>query len=170
MGKRAAIVAVVVLVAAVAVVGFRWGLIPGMASGTYYTQVDNTQVREQESDGGIIDFTGGMPLLYTLPSYDENGSVPGPELWHGTPASGRCVPATQRPSRSRRHGVARGAVRGASVCGPGENASVGRYDNRVGKHADCRGHRAFRRMCRMGKGSPCSSVSDRPMTSKPSCS
>ena len=55
MGKRAAIVAVVVLVAAVAVVGFRWGLIPGMASGTYYT--------------------GGMPLLYTLPSYDENGSV-----------------------------------------------------------------------------------------------
>ena len=67
MGKRAAIVAVVVLVAAVAVVGFRWGLIPGMASGTYYTQVDNTQVREQESDGGIIDFTGGMPLLYTLP-------------------------------------------------------------------------------------------------------
>lgn len=75
MGKRAAIVAVVVLVAAVAVVGFRWGLIPGMASGTYYTQVDNTQVREQESDGGIIDFTGGMPLLYTLPSYDENGSV-----------------------------------------------------------------------------------------------
>ena len=67
MGKRAAIVAVVVLVAAVAVVGFRWGLIPGMASGTYYTQVDNTQVREQESDGGIIDFTGGMPLLYVLP-------------------------------------------------------------------------------------------------------
>ena len=46
MGKRAAIVAVVVLVAAVAVVGFRWGLIPGMASGTYYTQVDNTQLRE----------------------------------------------------------------------------------------------------------------------------
>ena len=75
MGKRAAIVAVVVLVAAVAVVGFRWGLIPEMASGTYYTQVDNTQIREQESDGGIIDFTGGMPLLYTLPSYDENGSV-----------------------------------------------------------------------------------------------
>ena len=75
MGKRAAIVAVVVLVAAVAVVGFRWGLIPGMASGTYYTQVDNTQIREQESDGGVIDFTGGMPLLYTLPSYDENGSV-----------------------------------------------------------------------------------------------
>ena len=70
MGKRAAIVAVVVLVAAVAVVGFRWGLIPGMASGTYYTQI-----REQESDGGVIDFTGGMPLLYTLPSYDENGSV-----------------------------------------------------------------------------------------------
>ena len=41
MGKRAAIVAVAVLVAAVAVVGFRWGLIPGMASGTYNTQVDN---------------------------------------------------------------------------------------------------------------------------------
>ena len=75
MGKRAAIVAVAVLVAAVAVVGFRWGLIPGMATGTYYTQVDNTQVREQESDGGVIDFTGGMPLLYMLPSYDENGNV-----------------------------------------------------------------------------------------------
>ena len=72
MGKRAAIVAVAVLVA---VVGFRWGLIPGMATGTYYTQVDNTQVREQESDGGVIDFTSGMPLLYTLPSYDENGNV-----------------------------------------------------------------------------------------------
>ena len=75
MGKRVAVIAVAVLLAAVAVVGFRWGLSPGMASGTYYTQVDNTQIRDQESDGGVIDFTGGMPLLYTLASYDENGSV-----------------------------------------------------------------------------------------------
>lgn len=73
MGKRITIIAVAVLVAAFAIVGFRWGLIPVTAGGTYYTQIDNAKIQEQESSGGVIDPTGGMPWLYTLQAYNVNG-------------------------------------------------------------------------------------------------
>ena len=43
-------------------------------SGTcYYSQIDNSKIQEQESDGGVIDFTGGLAYSYTLPACDENG-------------------------------------------------------------------------------------------------
>lgn len=75
MGKKPVLLAGVVLVAAMLIVGLRWGLVPGMASGTYYTQIDNGKVKEQEPNGGVIDFTGGMPYLYTLDAYDDAGNA-----------------------------------------------------------------------------------------------
>lgn len=44
-----------------------------LAARTVYTQVDNGQIRELESRGGVIDLTGGMDYAYTLPAFDEDG-------------------------------------------------------------------------------------------------
>lgn len=82
MNKKIVAIVIVVLVAAVAIVAFRWGIVPGTASGTYYTQIDNTKVEPQRSDGGVIDFTGGMPWRYTLTCYNEDGDMQ--ELSFGT--------------------------------------------------------------------------------------
>jgi len=40
---------------------------------TYYTQVDNSKIKENTSKGGVIDKNGGMEYIYTLIMYDENG-------------------------------------------------------------------------------------------------
>lgn len=42
-------------------------------SSYYYTQIDNSKVEQVESDGGVVDFTGGMSYSYKLVSYNENG-------------------------------------------------------------------------------------------------
>ena len=39
----------------------------------YYTQIDNSKVETNDSRGGVIDFKGGLPYIYSLPSYSENG-------------------------------------------------------------------------------------------------
>lgn len=39
----------------------------------YYTQIDNLKCKENLSDGGIVDITGGMKYLYTLKSYTSSG-------------------------------------------------------------------------------------------------
>lgn len=82
MNKRIVAAAIVALLAVGFIVAFQQGIIPGTASGTYYTQIDNAKVSEQESKGGVIDFTGGMPYLYTLSCYDEKGDEQ--ELSFGT--------------------------------------------------------------------------------------
>lgn len=82
MNKKIVAVVIVVLVAVVAIVAFRWGIVPGTASGTYYTQIDNDKVESQEPNGGVIDFTGGMPWRYTLTCYNEDGDMQ--ELSFGT--------------------------------------------------------------------------------------
>lgn len=41
----------------------------------YYTQIDNSKVKANDSRGGVIDFKGGLPYLYSLLSYSENGEV-----------------------------------------------------------------------------------------------
>lgn len=82
MNKRIVAVAVVVVLAVGFIFAFQQGIIPGSANGTYYTQVDNSKVTEQEPGGGVIDFTGGMPYLYTLSCYDKDGNVQ--ELSFGT--------------------------------------------------------------------------------------
>ncbi|MDE6261330.1 MAG: YxeA family protein [Oscillospiraceae bacterium] len=40
----------------------------------YYTQIDNSKITENHSNGGVIDFTGGLAYSYTLRSYDEDGN------------------------------------------------------------------------------------------------
>lgn len=40
----------------------------------YYTRIDNSQIEQADSRGGVIDPDGGMPYSYTLPSYDESGA------------------------------------------------------------------------------------------------
>lgn len=48
-------------------------LLSGAGGRYYYTQIDNSKLDLMEPDGGVIDFSGGMDLTYTLPSYDETG-------------------------------------------------------------------------------------------------
>ena len=56
----------VIVLAAVCVCGF---LFSGAGSKYYYTQIDNSFLELMEPDGGVIDFSGGMDLKYTLLSY-----------------------------------------------------------------------------------------------------
>lgn len=49
------------------------GLCSCGGKGTYYTRVDNTKVAEQTPNGGVIDPTGGMQYLYTVPAFSEAG-------------------------------------------------------------------------------------------------
>lgn len=39
----------------------------------YYSQIDNSNIKQIESKGGVIDFKGGMSYSYTLFSYDKEG-------------------------------------------------------------------------------------------------
>lgn len=48
----------------------------------YYSQIDNSRIKQVESRGGVIDFSGGMSYSYTLPSYDEDGK--GKDITFGT--------------------------------------------------------------------------------------
>lgn len=73
MSKREIPIVVVAASAVVAIAAVGWWVIAGNANGDYYTQVDNARTEELESKGGVIDPTGGMDLLYTLPAYDAQG-------------------------------------------------------------------------------------------------
>lgn len=57
-------------------------LFSGAGSRYYYTQIDNSFLELMEPDGGVIDFSGGMDLKYTLLSYDEKGK--GKDITFGT--------------------------------------------------------------------------------------
>lgn len=74
MEKRAVITVGVIVVLSVVVVGFGWLALSGAADEFYYTQVDNTRTAEVESQGGVVDPTGGMSLSYSLPAFDKNGN------------------------------------------------------------------------------------------------
>ena len=69
----------VVLVAICVVCFFSFS---GTGSTYYYSQIDNSRIENNESKGGVIDFSGGMDYRYTLLSYDENGK--GKEISFGT--------------------------------------------------------------------------------------
>lgn len=47
-------------------------LLSGAGSTYYYTQIDNSKIEQGKTDGGVIDFSGGMDYSYTLLCYDEN--------------------------------------------------------------------------------------------------
>ena len=63
------------LVAAILALGCAgiWLISSHVCAVDYYTQIDNTKLREVHSRGGVIDIHGGLPYAYTLPAYDENG-------------------------------------------------------------------------------------------------
>ena len=71
--------------AAVIIAGFIcfciWFL-SGAGSTYYYSQIDNSKVKQIESKGGVINFSGSMDYSYTLFSYDENGK--GKDITFGT--------------------------------------------------------------------------------------
>lgn len=71
--KRSIIGAAVAIIVVAALVGAGWWILSGNAGAEYYTRIDNSKVEEVESNGGVIDFTGGMGYSYTLPCYDTNG-------------------------------------------------------------------------------------------------
>ncbi|MBP3538808.1 MAG: YxeA family protein [Oscillospiraceae bacterium] len=41
----------------------------------YYTQIDNTKLEKNDARGGVIDFKGSLPYLYSLPAYSEEGDA-----------------------------------------------------------------------------------------------
>lgn len=43
-------------------------------SSVYYAQIDNRKMEERDSNGGVIDWKGNLPYLYTLLAYDETGN------------------------------------------------------------------------------------------------
>lgn len=73
MRWKPAIVAAIVIVIALGAVTFKWGLLDTVANGEYYTQIDNGKVHKLQSEGGVVDFTGGMKWEYELPAYDAEG-------------------------------------------------------------------------------------------------
>ncbi len=74
MKKKVKITIGVVAVLLIGLVGFCAWFLSGSGSAEYYAQIDNTKVEQVDSNGGVINFKGGLPYSYTLLSYDENGS------------------------------------------------------------------------------------------------
>lgn len=84
MKKKTAVTVCVVIAIAAVIGAFGWFFTSSSAKSFYYVQVDNTKTTELGSGGrnGVIDFTGGMSLSYTLPAYDKEGKIS--ELSFGT--------------------------------------------------------------------------------------
>ena len=72
VSKRSTVITGVLLVIAIAIGVCIWWVVSEIPNGTYYAQVNNTRIEKQEPTGSIIDFTGGMPLAYKLPAFDES--------------------------------------------------------------------------------------------------
>ena len=54
-------------------IGFCMWFLSGSGSTYYYTQIDNSKIEQNDSDGGVVNLNGGMEYAYTLPAYDESG-------------------------------------------------------------------------------------------------
>lgn len=61
-------------VIALVVICFGVFLLSGAGSTYYYSQIDNSKIKEGNTNGGVIDFGGNMDYSYTLLCYDENGN------------------------------------------------------------------------------------------------
>lgn len=57
-------------------------LLSEVGSTYYYSQIDNSKIKQADTNGGVIDFSGGMDYSYTLYSYNENGE--GKDITFGT--------------------------------------------------------------------------------------
>lgn len=55
------------------VIAFCMWFLSGIGSAYYYTQIDNSKIERNDSDGGVVNLNGGMDYSYTLPAYNEDG-------------------------------------------------------------------------------------------------
>ena len=67
----AAVLVVVILGAGLFWLGSNTNL---LASGTYYTKIDNEHVTENDSTGDVIHLQSGEPFVYHLPAANEVGN------------------------------------------------------------------------------------------------
>lgn len=65
-------IATAVVIVAV-VIGFGMWFLSGSDSTYYYTQIDNSKIEKNDSDGGVVNLNGGMEYAYTLSAYNESG-------------------------------------------------------------------------------------------------
>lgn len=76
--KKSARTGVVVLAVVLVVVGAALFVFTRIfdtgTAGIYYTQVDNSRIKQNHPTGGVIDLTGGLAYSYTLPAYDGSGA------------------------------------------------------------------------------------------------
>jgi uncharacterized protein (TIGR01655 family) len=62
-----------VVIVLIGLVCFCAWFLSGTGNTYYYTQIDNNKIEQGDSNGGVINFHGGMSYSYTLPAYNENG-------------------------------------------------------------------------------------------------
>ena len=58
----------------IGLIGFCAWFLSGSGSTEYYSQIDNSRVKQVDTKGGVISFKGNLPYSYTLTAYDEKGS------------------------------------------------------------------------------------------------
>ena len=66
----------------IGLIGFCAWSLSDSGSTEYYAQIDNTQVEQVDTKGGVISFKDNLPCSYTLTAYDEKGA--GKEITFGT--------------------------------------------------------------------------------------
>lgn len=73
MKKKVLVSIATAVIVVVGIIGFCMWFFSGSGSVYYYTQIDNSKIERNDSDGGVINLSGGMDYSYTLPAYNENG-------------------------------------------------------------------------------------------------
>jgi len=73
MKKKILVSIATAAIVVVGIIGFCMWFFSGSGSVYYYTQIDNSKIERNDSDGGVINLSGGMDYSYTLPAYNENG-------------------------------------------------------------------------------------------------
>lgn len=73
MKKKVLVSIATAAIVVVGIIGFCMWFFSGSGSVYYYTQIDNSKIERNDSDGGVINLSGGMDYSYTLPAYNENG-------------------------------------------------------------------------------------------------
>lgn len=72
--RKGILIIIAAIILALACVGAACA--PPADSGVYYyTRIDNSKLEKNDARGGIIDFKGSLPYLYSLPAYSEEGDA-----------------------------------------------------------------------------------------------
>lgn len=72
--RKGILIIIAAIILALACVGAACA--PPADSGVYYyTRIDNSKLEKNDARGGIIDFNGSLPYLYSLLAYSEEGDA-----------------------------------------------------------------------------------------------